>query len=130
MIRRAILVWFALVPIAVANGAVREALIVPRAGEAAGGAISTASLALLILLLSGVTIGWVRPRSSRDAWTVGALWLALTLAFEFLAGHYLFGTPWSRLLEAYNLVRGRTWVLVLVTTAVAPVITARARGRI
>ena len=43
-------------------------------------------------------------------------------AFELLAGHYLFGNSWGRLLEDYNLLRGRIWVLVLVTTAVAPVL--------
>jgi hypothetical protein len=54
--------------------------------------------------------------------------VALTLAFEFLAGHYLFGNPWSRLLEDYDVFRGRIWILVLITTAVAPRLCARMRG--
>lgn len=124
------LVWFVLLAVAIANGAAREALIVPYAGDTAGRAISTVSLALLILLLSWWTIGWIRPRSRADAWRVGGVWVALTLAFEFLGGHYLFGTPWTRLLEDYNVVRGRIWVLVLATTAAAPVIAARARIRV
>lgn len=130
MIRRAVLVWFVLLAIAIVNGAAREALIVPYAGETAGRAISTASLAFLILLLSWLTIGWIGPRSSRDAWAIGALWVALTLAFEFLAGHYLFGAPWRRLLEDYNLARGRIWVLVVITTALAPFVAARVRDQI
>jgi hypothetical protein len=52
----------------------------------------------------------------------------LTLGFECLVGHFLFGNPWSRLLEDYNVLRGRIWVLVLVTIAVAPRLCARVRG--
>jgi hypothetical protein len=46
----------------------------------------------------------------------------LTLAFEFLAGHYLFGDPWERLLAEYNVARGRFWVLVPITTLLAPIV--------
>jgi hypothetical protein len=52
----------------------------------------------------------------------------LTLAFEFLAGHYLFGNPWSKLLADYNLLRGHIWVLVLITTAFGPLLSAYGRG--
>jgi hypothetical protein len=54
--------------------------------------------------------------------------VALTLGFEFLAGHFLFGDPWSQLLEEYNVFRGRIWILVLVTIAIAPRLCARVRG--
>ena len=128
MFLRAVLIWCLLLALAVVNGAFREAVIIPRTGEVVGRAASTVTLSLLILLLSWATIVWVRPLSARDAWAAGGVWVALTLAFEFLAGHYLFGNPWSRLLEDYNVFRGRIWVLVLVTTAVAPWAAARMRG--
>jgi hypothetical protein len=128
MVRRAIVVWFAMLAAASVNGGIREAVLIPRWGDLAGRAASTISLSGLVLLLTCVTIAWIRPRSSGEAWTVGALWVGLTLAFEFLAGHYLFDEPWPRLLEDYDLSRGRIWVLVLVTTAVAPRICAQARG--
>ena len=65
---------------------------------------------------------WVRPLTRGDAWTVGVLWLVLTLAFEFLAGHYLFHNPWERLFADYNVAQGRIWILVLITTVLAPVL--------
>jgi hypothetical protein len=77
-------------------------------------------LCAAILLLCWATIGWMRPATRREVWWIGALWVTLTLAFEFLAGHYVFGTPWRQLLADYNIFRGRIWVLVLVTTAIAP----------
>jgi len=39
----------------------------------------------------------------------------------------LFGTPWDRLFADYNLAQGRVWILVPITTAFAPWLTARAR---
>jgi len=114
--------------VASVNGAIREALLIPAIGDAAGRAISTVALCVLVLLLTWLTIRWIEPRSSRDAWVVGALWVALTLGFEFLAGHFLFGDPWSQLLEDYNVFRGRIWILVLVTIAIAPRLCARVRA--
>jgi hypothetical protein len=128
MLVRAFVVWIVLLVTAIANGAVRELAFVPRIGEAAGHILSTLTLCAAIPLLSWLTIGWIRPVSARDAWTVGGVWLSLTLAFEFLAGHYVFGHPWRRLLADYDVSRGRIWVLVLVTTVVAPVVTSAARG--
>jgi hypothetical protein len=127
MLRRSLVVWLGLLVLAIANAGVREALITPGMGASAGHVISTITLCAAILVLSWLTIGWIRPRSSGDAWAIGGLWFGLTVAFEFLAGHYLFGNPWSRLLEDYNVLRGRVWVLVLLTTALAPFLCARAR---
>ena len=128
MVRRSLVVWVMMLVVASVNGAVREALLIPAIGDAAGRAISTVALCVLVLLLTWLTIRWIEPRSSRDAWVVGALWVALTLGFEFLAGHFLFGDPWSQLLEDYNVFRGRIWILVLVTIAIAPRLCARVRA--
>ena len=125
---RAALVWIGILVLAFANGAVREVVLVSPLGEAAAHAISSLILSSAILVLSWFTIRWIHPTSVSDAWRIGILWLALAIAFEFLAGHYLFGDPWDRLWADYNVLRGRLWVLVLITTLVAPVITARARG--
>ena len=128
MIGRAGLVWLGLLAVAVGNGALRQGVLVPRMGETVGRALSSVTLSAAILVMAWLTIGWLAPRSAEGAWRIGGLWLALTLAFELLAGHYLFGTPWSTLLADYDLRRGRIWVLVLITTAVAPLVAARLRG--
>lgn len=104
------------------------AALIPIMGDVAGRAVSTLMLCALVLLLTYLTIRWIHPRSGSEAWVVGGLWVALTLAFEFLAGHFLFGNPWSQLLEDYNVLRGRIWILALITIAVAPSACARLRG--
>jgi hypothetical protein len=80
------------------------------------------------MVLTWMSIRWIAPRSAQQAWEVGLIWVALTLAFEFLAGHYVFHNPWSRLLEDYNVVRGRIWILVLITTLMSPRLCAGLRN--
>jgi hypothetical protein len=128
MVRRALVIWVVMLLVASVNGAIREALLIPMIGDVAGRAVSTLMLSGLVLLLTYLTIQWIHPRSGHEAWTVGGLWVASTLAFEFLAGHFLFGNPWSQLLEDYNVFRGRIWILVLITIAVAPRLCARIRS--
>jgi hypothetical protein len=128
MVARGLLGWLLLLTCAFANGTIREILIVPRTGELVAHAVSSVTLSLAILVLAWLIIPWIAPRSPGDAWTIGVVWLALTLAFELLAGHYLFGNSWSRLFADYNILRGRIWILVLLTTTAAPVIAAYGRG--
>jgi hypothetical protein len=128
MIWRAIVVWFAVLALAVLNGAVRESWLIPRLGDRIGRAGSTVVLCALIFVVTWLSIGWIRPSTSSEAWTVGLIWLVLTLAFEFLAGHYLFGKSWAALLDDYDISQGRIWVAVLVVVLLAPLWTARMRG--
>ena len=68
------------------------------------------------------SIPWIAPRSVQDAWLIGITWVLLTVAFEFLGGHFLFGRPWKLLLADYNILAGRIWVMVLVVSLVTPVV--------
>ena len=120
MIFRAIVIWVLLLGVAVLNGTAREFLLTPRLGAQAGHILSTVILCAAIFIVALLFTRWMGPRSRRGALLIGAVWLALTLAFEFLAGHYLFGSSWARLLAEYDLLRGRVWVLVLVTTLFSP----------
>ena len=128
MILRAFTVWGLLLVLAVLNGGVRDTWLTPRLGDTAGRALSSVLLSLLILLATWLTIRWIGPRTGGQALGLGALWLLLTLAFEFGAGRYAFGKSWSDLLADYDLSRGRIWILVLVVTLLAPGLAARLRG--
>ena len=121
MILRAVLIWLSILFLAIANGALRELVISPSIGWHAGHVVSTILLSALILGAAWLATPWISPATSDRAWVVGAVWLALTLAFEFLAGHYLFGTSWDELIAGYDLLRGRIWIVVPIVTLVAPV---------
>jgi hypothetical protein len=128
VIVRALAVWGLLLVLAVLNGGVRDTWLSPVLGDTIGRAISSVLLALLILLATWLTIRWIGPTTQGQARTVGALWVGLTLAFEFGVGHYGFGKSWAQLLADYDLLRGRIWFLVLLATFVAPMLTFTRRG--
>ena len=119
---RALAVWFLLLVVAIVNGAVRETAFVPGLGTRVAHVVSSLMLSLLILAATWLTAPFVRYESSFDAWTVGVLWLMLTLAFEFLAGRLVFGKTWDVLLADYDIMQGRIWPLVLLVTALAPLL--------
>lgn len=118
---RAVVVWFGIMFLAIGNGGLREAVLVPRIGSSAAHVVSTLLLSALILTTAWFTIRWIGPWFIRDALVIGALWMTLTFAFEFLAGHYLFGVPWRTIIADYDIMSGRIWPLVPLTTLVAPV---------
>jgi hypothetical protein len=122
MIIRAVLVWVGLLMVAILNGGFREAVLAPRLGRSVAHGVSTVMLSLFIVALGWVTTPWVGPKSLQDAWMIGSAWVVLTLAFEFLGGHFIFGKPWQTLLADYNLLAGRIWVMVLIVTLMTPVI--------
>ena len=120
LVVRAFAVWLVILGAAVANGVVREAWLVPSLGPNSAHVVSTIVLAVSIVVIAAFFAAWLGPTSARETVVVGVVWLLLTLGFEFGAGHYLLGAPWSRLLEDYNIAAGRIWILVLVVTAFTP----------
>lgn len=127
MLLRALLVWLLLVLVAIANGVLREAAFTPRWGAAAAHVASSLLLATLIFAVAWLTIGWIAPATARQALWVGGAWLLLTVGFEFGFGRWR-GKGWDVLLADYDVTRGRIWLLVLVTTALAPWLAGRLRG--
>lgn len=119
---RALAVWLLFLITAIVNGAVRESILRPAFGDKSAHVISTLSLSSLILVGAWLTAPFVRYESTATAWGVGVLWVALTLAFEFLAGRFVFGKAWDTLLADYDVMQGRIWPLVLVVTLFAPVL--------
>jgi hypothetical protein len=130
LMTRATVVWFAILILAIVNGAFRQAVLVPQMGAVVGHVLSTLLLSSAVVLMTWLLLGWIRPESSRNAWLIGVYWLAATVAFEFLAGHYLFAVPWETLVADYRIDQGRIWPLVLLLTLVAPaIVPARQRSR-
>ena len=128
MFGRAVAIWLVLLVLAVLNGALREFVLHRSIGEQAGHIVSTVILCVLILLVAGLAISWIRPATAKDALLIGLFWVVLTVAFEFLAGHYLFGNPWQKLLADYNVIEGRIWFLVLLANLFSPLFAFKLGG--
>lgn len=127
LVLRALVVWLGMMVLAILNGAFREGALVALMGPTARHVASTLLLCALIGGVAWIAVPWIHPISVTQAWTVGVVWLLLTLAFEFRVGHYVLGTPWEELLADYNVLRGRVWVLVLITVTLAPVVVTQLR---
>ncbi len=120
-------IWLLILLAAIANGLFRDLVMVPALGDPVARAISSVSLSLLVLVITLLFITRLGISRKHQLWSVGWFWLALTLCFEFLFGHYVGGASWSALLADYNILEGRLWLLVVVTTLCAPAIAGRIR---
>lgn len=126
---KALLIWFAILGTAVANGVLREAVLIPQLGTMPGLFLSGLLLSALILVITFLVLPWLGIQQPSQAIGVGLGWLVLTLVFEFSFG-LLQGKSWAALLEAYTFKDGNIWPVVLLVTAAAPCITARLKGLI
>jgi hypothetical protein len=115
----AVACWLLQLACAVTLGAGRQLVLAPILGELAARALGTLALCLAIVYLARRFIRRHRPAPAARL-GVGVLWCALTLAFEFLAGHYLFGASWEMLWADWNMTQGHLWPLVPATTLLAP----------
>lgn len=120
MILRYILAWIPMIFIAIANGIIRELTYQKYLGELRAHQVSTITgVVLLGGYIWAITRLW-HPESAAQAIFIGLIWLGLTIAFEFIFGHYVAHHSWSELLRDYNIFAGRLWLLVLLWTATAP----------
>ena len=123
-----LIAWLGAAALGVANGVARGALYERRIGSRPAHFLSTAALLVLLgAYMRVVSRAWPIP-SRRDALQIGLVWAGLTIAFEFGLGRLVAHEPWSELLEQYNIVRGRVWVLIPAWVAIGPVV-IRARQR-
>ena len=125
---RALAIWLGILVLAIANGALREAVLVPVLGSAGGLLLSGVLLSSLILAVVYFSLPWIGPAAAVRCMVIGMGWLCLTLVFEFAFGYLVQGKPWPELLEAYAFKGGNIWPVVLLTVAVSPCIAARIRG--
>ena len=113
--------WPVIALLASLNGIAREKLYLDQLGEEASHRVSTLPLIAAIFGVA-IFVAWRWPlRTARQAWALGATWLAVTEVFEFGLGR-LEGRSWSYLLHEYNLLAGRIWLLALVATLAAPAV--------
>jgi len=124
-LRRVFRVWLVLVVAMSANGILRELVLRPRVGPSSADVLS-AVLGIAIILVG--TRYFLRPlagRPTKDLAITSVVLVALTVAFEFLFGHYVDHKSWEELAQNYELWRGRLWPILLLTLALTPFLWGR-----
>jgi len=119
--------WFAMLLVAVANGALRDFTYGRRMDELTAHQLSTAIGVVLLAIVIRWYVSRHPPDSGRQAVSIGLAWMALTVAFEFLFFHYVGGRSWAELLADYDVLAGRVWIAVPAWVAVAPYLFFRLR---
>lgn len=124
---KTLLIWVAILLLAMLNGVLRESVFIPQLGRAPGLLLSGLLLSVLILLVAYFSLPWLAARQPGQLVAIGLGWLGLTLSFEFAFG-LLQGTSLPVLLDAYTFKGGNIWPVVLLVTACAPYLAAKLRG--
>ncbi|HEX7028494.1 MAG TPA: hypothetical protein VF268_14735 [Gammaproteobacteria bacterium] len=127
IIAKSLLLWLGILVLAVANGVLREAVLVPGLGQVPALIISGILLSLLIVCVAYFALPWLAVRREGHLVAIGVGWLILTLISEFSFG-LLRGESLSMLLEAYTFKGGNIWPLVLLVVTCAPYLAAKLRG--
>ena len=114
------LAWIPMVLVAIVNGWFREKILSKNLNELQAHQLSTVSFILLFGVYVWILFKIWLPESNTQTFIIGLIWLIMTILFEFLFGHYVAGHSWQRLIEDYNIFKGRIWILVLIWISVAP----------
>ena len=124
---KALTVWAVILLLAMANGLLREAVLIPNLGATPGLLLSGLLLCGLVFLATFLFLPWLGRLAPKQLLLVGLGWLVLTLVFEFSFG-LLAGTALPELLDAYTFKGGNLWPVVLAVIVVSPCLAAKLRG--
>jgi len=124
---KAVGLWLLMVAAAILNALFRENVLAPGLGESRALPMSGVFLSLFILAIVAVSIGVFGKLSRSGYFWLGGFWVGLSLIFEVGLGMVLQGKTFSEVVEVFNVFRGNLFVLVLLTTLLAPWIMAKLR---
>jgi hypothetical protein len=143
MLKRALAVWLLIIVAESIHGTCRTLFLVPLVGDFPARQVSVFTGMVIIFTIAWFTHRWmVNPHVSRHPdespalspspppqtifWQIGALWVALTLAFEITLGRAL-GLSWPRIFEDYDLRNGGLMLIGLVGMFITPWVVTRMR---
>ncbi len=116
---RAVTIWAGIMAVETVHGILRTMFLEPAIGAFRARQVSVLTASALIFGIALVTVRWMDAGTDDRLLNIGALWVALTLAFEFSLGWAL-GLGWDRMLEDYDMARGGLMPLGLLFLSFAP----------
>jgi hypothetical protein len=125
--KKAVSVWFLIAFAESVHGTLRRLFLVPQIGEKLSHQIGVFIGSVIIFIVACLSIRWIGSVSFRQQLQVGALWVVLTLIFEFTLG-YFFGYSPERILSDYNIAEGGLMLFGVLFMLFAPALAAKLRG--
>jgi len=126
---RALLTWVLMIGAEIVHGALRTMYLVPVVGTHRAGQFGFFIGSALVLGIAWLTRRWRHRASTRMLISIGVLWAALTVAFEFLFGYYVIGYSIAYIAGDFNLFTGRLMLLGVLVMLFAPFLIARLSAR-
>ena len=121
-------IWLLIAVVAIGNGVVRAQALIPALGTTAGLLVSGVSLSVIVFCVTYSAFNWFGRQRGVIYVAIGLQWVLMTLAFEFLFGHYVGGKSWSDILIVFNIAKGDLFLVVLVVTLLSPWVVAKLKG--
>jgi hypothetical protein len=113
--------WFLFMILAVINAVIRNGVYKPIIGDLRAHQLSTIIFIVFILIFTYLIFRFSNiTLTPNETYLIGIIWFLMTIGFEFLAGHYIFGNSWEHLFADYNILKGRIWVFVPLTLLFSP----------
>jgi hypothetical protein len=113
------LLWLPMIAIAFINATLRELVLIKHFNELYAHQLSTITLIIFCSVYVYAIFPYLTIQSVNESLWTGFLWVILTVAFEFFLGRLTHKT-WHFLLQDYNLLAGRIWLLFLTCLFLLP----------
>lgn len=114
-----ILLWIPMIVLAIINGTAREFWLNNHFEELTAHQISTVTLLLLFAIYFYIIFKKHPIQSTNQSFKIGLLWMVLTLIFEF-SFSFFSGLTLNEILSEYNVLHGKTWILIPLWLFIAP----------
>lgn len=117
---KALSIWLLFAIAAPLNGGLRDFVVAPLLGEGVALPLSGLVLTTVIGVLTYLLLPRIGQVAPMDAWRIGGVWLALTLAFELGLGLVLLDQSLAKVLAIFDITEGNLYVLVVLAVLLAP----------
>jgi len=124
--KKAIAFWFVLLVLAIVNAIVRETTYKPLLFPYIGmWAHQISSVTGILLFFGGIYLFLRRMKDSytkNDLVKVGLMWIVMTFLFETFMNVFVRKLSFEQVLQTYYVWQGETWIFVLLSLLVSPVL--------
>lgn len=125
---RALYVWLLIAAAESLHGLLRQLFLEISFGDRLTHQIGVAVGSWLVFIIALATIKWIGARQTAALLAIGAIWAALTFAFETVLSRLFVDRSLAEVIADYDPNRGGLMLVGLIVTAISPLAAARLRG--
>lgn len=122
----AFFIWVMIIPIAILNGGFREYMLVDLGKWAL--TLSGIILSVCIFIVAYLFVPKIKNCMKRDYILFGVMWFVLTNLFD-LSSYIQSGEGFAGLIKSYNILNGNTWLLVVLSALLSPMLVMKIKAK-